>query len=87
MTARGEQSKTDACGCYQNTAGECICTRKGKCPRECQPKGRDEKRQKVLEKEVKDDRRKAEAAEKKPQEEAVAKQRKAPFLRWDRVTS
>ena len=79
VTARGEEPKTNVCGCYQNTAGECICTRKGKCdcPGECEPKGCDEKRQKALEKEVKEETRKAEAAEKKRQEEAAEKQRKA----------
>jgi len=79
VTAQGEEPKTNACGCYQNTAGECTCTRRGKCdcPGECEPKGCDEKRQKALEKEVKEETRKAEAAEKKRQEEAAEKQRKA----------
>jgi hypothetical protein len=78
VTARGEEHKTNACGCYQNTAGECTCTRKGKCecPGECEPKGCEEKRQKELDKEIKEETRKAEAAEKKRQEEAAEKQRK-----------
>jgi type IV secretory pathway VirB10-like protein len=78
-TTRGEEPKTNACGCFQTTAGECICTRKSKCdcPGECEPKGCDEKRQKELEKEIKEETRKAEAAEKKRQQEAAEKQRKA----------
>lgn len=77
-TVRGEEPKTNACGCYQNTAGECICTRRGKCdcPGECEPKGCDDKRQKELEKEIKEETKKAEAAEKKRQQEAAEKQRK-----------
>ena len=78
-SARGEEDKTNACGCYQNTAGQCICTRRGKCdcPGECEPKGCDEKRQKELDKAIQEETRKAEAAEKKRQEEAAQKQRKA----------
>jgi hypothetical protein len=78
-SARGEEDKTNACGCYQNTAGQCICTRRGKCdcPGECEPKGCDEKRQKELNKAIQEETRKAEAAEKKRQEEAAQKQRKA----------
>ena len=78
-TARGAEHKTNACGCYQTTAGECICTKKGPCdcPGECEPKGCDEKRQKALEKEVKEETKKAEAAEKKRQQEAAEKQRQA----------
>jgi hypothetical protein len=76
--ARGEEHATNACGCYQTTSGECICTRRGKCdcPGECEPKGCDEKRQKALEKEVKEETKKAEAAEKKRQEEAAAAEKK-----------
>jgi hypothetical protein len=78
MPARGEEHKTNACGCYQNTAGQCICTRKSKCdcPGECEPKGCDEKRQKELDKQIKEETQKAQAAEKKRQEEAAEKQRK-----------
>jgi hypothetical protein len=79
MAARGAPAQTNACGCYQSSAGECICTRKGKCdcPGECEPKGCAEKRQKELDREVKEETKKAEAAEKKRQEEAAEKQRKA----------
>ena len=78
-SVRGEETKTNACGCYQNTAGQCICIRRGKCdcPGECEPKGCDEKRQKELNKAIQEETRKAEAAEKKRQEEAAQKQRKA----------
>lgn len=77
--ARAEQPKTNACGCYQNTAGECICSRKGKCdcPGECEPKGCEEKRQKQFQKELQDETRKAQEAEKKRQQEAADKERKA----------
>jgi len=59
-TARGDEHKTNACGCYANTAGECTCTRKVKCgcPGECEPKGCEEKRQKELEKEIKEETKK-----------------------------
>lgn len=78
LTARGEETKTNACGCYQTTSGECICTRKSKCdcPGECEPKGCDEKRQKELEKVIKEETKKVEVAEKKRQEEAAEKQRR-----------
>jgi hypothetical protein len=77
-SARGQEHKPNACGCYQTTAGECICTKRGKCdcPGECEPKGCDEKRQKALEKEVKEETKKAEAAEKKRQEESAAAEKK-----------
>ena len=76
--AQGEEHKTNACGCYQTISGECICTRRGKCdcPGECEPKGCDEKRQKALEKEIKEETKKAEAAEKKRQEESAAAEKK-----------
>ena len=44
----------NACGCYQNSLGVCVCKTKGKCecPGECEPKGCSEKRLKDQEKEV-----------------------------------
>jgi hypothetical protein len=42
--------KTNACGCYADTQGNCFCGRKGKCacPGECEPKGCDDKRAKQM---------------------------------------
>lgn len=77
--AWGDEHKTNACGCYQDTAGQCICTRKSKCncPGECEPKGCEEKRQKEIDREIKEETQKAQAADKKRQEEEAAKERKA----------
>jgi hypothetical protein len=74
-TARAEEHKPNACGCYQNTAGVCICGRPSKCgcPEECEPKGCAEKRQKELDKEIQAETKKAEEADKKRREEEAAK--------------
>src|SRR5262245_19987121 len=45
----------NACGCYRNAKGGCVCTdKKGKCecPGECEPVGCDKKRELDLEKEM-----------------------------------
>jgi hypothetical protein len=51
--AAGEEAP-DACGCYQDAMGSCLCSRKATCgcPGECEPKGCEEKREKVLQKEI-----------------------------------
>ena len=78
-TARAEEHKPNACGCYQNVAGVCICGRPSKCgcPEECEPKGCAEKRQKELDKEIQAETKKAEEADKKRREEAAAKAKAA----------
>jgi hypothetical protein len=68
----------NACGCYKDTAGACLCSKKGKCdcPGECEPKGCEEKRAKEMEKEI--------AAETKKAAEADKKQREASGDRGDK---
>jgi hypothetical protein len=55
----------NACGCYQTEGGSCYCDKKAKCgcPGECEPKGCDEKRQKELEKQIHEETKRAESAE------------------------
>ncbi len=57
----------NACGCYKDTAGACMCAKKGKCdcPGECEPKGCEEKRAKEMEKEIAAETKKAAEADKK----------------------
>jgi hypothetical protein len=53
----------NACGCHQDSAGYCYCDHKSKCgcPGECEPKGCEEKRTKLLNKEIELETKKAEA--------------------------
>lgn len=63
----------NACGCYKNAKGACVCTdKKGKCdcPGECEPVGCDAKREKEMEREMaaevkraQDDEKRRKAAE------------------------
>ncbi len=78
-SARADDRKINACGCYQSTAGACTCTRPSKCgcPGECEPKGCEEKRQKELDKEIQAETKKAEEADKKRREEEAAKAKAA----------
>jgi hypothetical protein len=57
----------NACGCYKDAAGACMCSKKGKCncPGECEPQGCEEKRQKDMEKEIAAETKKAAEADKK----------------------
>lgn len=68
--AAGEEAP-NACGCYQDAMGSCLCSRKATCgcPGECEPKGCEEKREKVLQKEI--------AAETLKVEDAARKQKSA----------
>ena len=77
--AAAASPQVNACGCYRDTAGACFCGRKGKCdcPGDCEPKGCEEKRQKELEKEVEAETRRARELEKKQQDDAAEKERKA----------
>ena len=65
----GPKHEVNACGCYKDAAGACLCGKKGKCacPGDCEPKGCEEKRAKEMQKEV--------AAETKKAHEADQKQR------------
>jgi hypothetical protein len=64
--ARGEEpdEAPNACGCTRTGAGLCYCSKKAKCgcPGECEPKGCEEKRAKELEKQIREETRKAEQA-------------------------
>jgi len=77
--AHAQDHKPNACGCYQNTAGACICGRPSKCgcPDECEPKGCEEKRQKELDKEIQAETKKAQDADKKRRDEEAAKAKAA----------
>jgi hypothetical protein len=45
-----EAPDTNACGCFEETPGVCMCLRKSRCgcPGECEPVGCEEERQKDL---------------------------------------
>jgi hypothetical protein len=64
--ARAEEPEEapNACGCTRSSAGLCYCSKKAKCgcPGECEPKGCEEKRAKELEKQIREETRKAEQA-------------------------
>lgn len=62
-----EHPALNACGCYQNSMGVCVCKTKGKCecPGECEPKGCEEKRARQMEKEVAAETKKAAEADRK----------------------
>lgn len=54
-TAGGPAEAVNACGCYKDTKGACICTdKKAKCdcPGECEPVGCADKREKEMEREM-----------------------------------
>jgi len=58
----------NACGCYKNGKGECVCTdKKGKCecPGECEPVGCAQKREKEMEREMAAEVKRAQEDEKK----------------------
>lgn len=71
----------NACGCWKDAQGVCLCTRSSRCgcPGECEPRGCDEARARALEKEMEAELEKAREAERKQraareQEEAEAAQ-------------
>jgi hypothetical protein len=71
---------TNACGCYRNSNGGCVCTdKKGKCecPGECEPVGCDKKREQDLEKEMAAEVKRAQDDEKRRHDEEAAKERSA----------
>jgi hypothetical protein len=75
----------NACGCYPNDQGGCVCTKKNskcECPGECEPVGCDKKRNQELEREMaaevkraQEDEKKRKAAQ-KAEDEAPAKRQK-----------
>jgi hypothetical protein len=68
--ASAPAKEMNACGCYKDGAGACLCSKKGKCncPGECEPKGCEEKRAKEMEKEIAAETKKAAEADKKQRE-------------------
>lgn len=74
---RPDGAKRNACGCYRDSAGICLCDRKAKCgcPEECEPKGCEEKRAKELEKEIQTETKRAKDAEKKREEQEKRQER------------
>jgi hypothetical protein len=65
--ARAADDGFNACGCRQDGQGLCVCEKKSKCgcPGECEPKGCDERRAKLLEKEIQAETKKAEDSARK----------------------
>ena len=59
----------NACGCYATEGGSCYCDKKAKCgcPGECEPKGCEEKRQKEMQKEIHEETKRAQSAERSQQ--------------------
>lgn len=76
FAAPPDAAKRNACGCYRDSAGSCLCDRKAKCgcPEECEPKGCEEKRAKELEKEIQTETKRAKDAEKKREEQEKRQQ-------------
>ena len=75
--------KVNACGCYRDTAGGCLCGKKGKCdcPGDCEPRGCEEKRSREIDKEVEAETRHAREVEKKQRDQEAEKERKAAAAR------
>jgi hypothetical protein len=65
--AKGEPPALNACGCYQESGGQCHCTKKSKCgcPGECEPAGCEQKRQKELDRETQEEVKRQQEAERK----------------------
>jgi hypothetical protein len=58
-------AERNACGCYQTDAGSCVCDKKARCgcPGLCEPQGCEQRREKVLQKEIDLETRKAREAD------------------------
>jgi hypothetical protein len=87
---------TNACGCYEDNAGQCHCVKKSKCgcPGACEPAGCEDKRAKQLDKETQlelkkqqeeDKKRNAELARKQEEYEAKESQKRERGLRGLRL--
>jgi hypothetical protein len=61
------QPPPNACGCYEDSAGQCRCSKKSKCgcPGACEPAGCEEKRAKELDKEAREETRKQQEEDRK----------------------
>jgi hypothetical protein len=61
------QPPPNACGCYEDSSGQCRCSKKSKCgcPGSCEPAGCEEKRAKELEKEAREETRKQQEEDRK----------------------
>ena len=70
--------KANACGCYKDAAGACLCGKKAKCgcPGECEPRACAEKDARDREKEIKAETKRAQEAERK--QKATASKPKIP---------
>lgn len=81
--AQAATPKVNACGCYRDTAGGCLCGKKGKCdcPGDCEPRGCEEKRSKEIDKEVEAETKRAREMEKKQRDQETEKERKAAAAR------
>src|SRR5258707_8938874 len=77
--AAGPKRDVNACGCYKDGAGACLCGKKGKCacPGDCEPKGCEEKRNKEIDKEVAAETKKAHEADKKQRQSSRSSETKA----------
>jgi hypothetical protein len=94
--AAAVQPPTNACGCYEDNAGQCHCVKKSRCgcPGTCEPAGCEDKRAKQLEKEAQlelkkqqeeDRKRGAELAKKQEEYEAKESQKRERGLRGLRL--
>src|SRR5437762_5062625 len=66
--SNGPAEPPNACGCYKDSKGACVCTdKKGKCecPGECEPVGCGQKREKEMEREMAAEIKRAQEDEKR----------------------
>ena len=70
--------EVNACGCYRDSSGSCLCGKRGRCdcPGDCEPRGCEEKRAREMDKEIQEETQRAQDAERKQHEEAEAKRKK-----------
>jgi hypothetical protein len=66
---------TNACGCYEDSSGQCHCVKKSKCgcPGACEPSGCEEKRAKEIEKEARAETKRQQDEERKRNAELTKK--------------
>lgn len=79
--------EANACGCYRESTGSCLCTKVAKCgcPGECEPMGCEEKRAKLLEREIQAETKKAARAGKLEPNDSSAGGSPPPNGEVDRV--
>jgi hypothetical protein len=85
-TAAAADDGLNACGCRQGGSGVCYCEKKSHCgcPGECEPKGCEEKRAKQMEKEVQEETRKAEDAQRRQRARQETEEEAPPPRRVER---